>query len=172
MPGPLCRVLGGLKIDAGTMCLSTSPTPGPVGQTKRKKVSPVFSTTPAKRAHILANPEKYIGEASYFNSKGNHECVTFAQKAGGAPLTLEWRPGAHVKPGMAIPRGTWVATFVNGRYQGHVGAFDSIAPEGTLALIDQFNSRGMVGKSKYSVKEQPYTGKISNDPTKYYVLLW
>jgi len=40
MPGPLCRFLGALEIDAGTTCLHTSPTPGPVGQTKRDKKDP------------------------------------------------------------------------------------------------------------------------------------
>jgi len=171
LPGPLCSFLGALKIDTGTMCRSASPAPGPICGMKLKE-SISDSVKPTGSSHVLKNPETYIGNDSYQNAEGNHECVVFAQKAGGAPLTSHWKPGAHVEPTTIISRGTWVATFVNNRYQGHVGAFDTIDKDGNLTLMDQFNSRGSVNRTTYHVKKQPYKGKISNDPSKYYVVLW
>ena len=38
-----------------------------------------------------------------------------------------------------IPVGTWVATFVDGKFYGHVGVFMGYEPNGTLILLDQFN---------------------------------
>lgn len=131
-----------------------------------------ISGKPAGDGHVLKEPETYIGSTDYTNAKGNHECAVFTQMAGGAPQTSKWRPGAHVESRTVIARGTWVATFVDGVYQGHVGAFDSIDKEGNLTLVDQFNSRGSVDKTTYHVKKQPYKGRISNDPSKYYVVLW
>jgi hypothetical protein len=164
-------MLGALEIDSGTMCRSASPIPGPVCVTKLK-ANPVLRTKPVGNAHVLKDPETHIGNATYANAKGNHECVVFAQEAGGAPLTGKWKQGAHVEPGATILRGTWVATFAEGKYQGHIGAFDSMDKDGNLSLIDQFNSRGSVDRTTYHLKKQPYKGKISNDPSKYYVVLW
>lgn len=171
LPGPLCRTLGALEIDEGTLCLRASSTPRPVCVTKIKR-PPEFLAKPAENNHILQNPETYIGSTAYANNKGNHECVAFAQMAGNAPLTSQWKPGAHIEPGMRIARGTWVATFVDGKFHGHVGAFDSMDKDGNLTLIDQFNSRGSVDRTTYHVKKQPYTGNISNDPSKYFIVIW
>jgi hypothetical protein len=171
LPGPICRVLGAMEIDSGTMCLSATPIPGPVCVSKIRARQALPARSVGDR-HVLSDPETYIGDSTYANAKGNHECVVFAQKAGGAPLTGKWRQGAHVEPGISFPRGTWVATFVGGAYQGHIGAFESIDKDGNLTLIDQFNSRGSVDRTTYHAKKQPYTGKISNDPSKYYVVLW
>jgi hypothetical protein len=171
LPGPLCRVLGALEIDSGTMCRSASPIPGPVCGAKIKGKA-VLPAKPVGEAHVLKDPETHIGNVTYANAKRNHECVVFAQQAGGAPFTGKWGQGTHVEPGTSITRGTWVATFVDGQYQGHIGAFDSIDADGNLTLIDQFNSRGSVDRTTYHVKKQPYNGKISNDPSEYYVVLW
>ena len=171
LPGPLCRVLGALDIDAGTLCRSSSPPPGPVCASTVGRNTASTAPVPGE-PHVLDDPESHIGNATYANAKGNHECVVFAQMAGSAPLTREWKQGLHIEPGTTIERGTWVATFVGGKYQGHVGAFDSMDSDGNLTLIDQFNSRGAVGQTTYHVKKQPYTGKISNDPSRYYVVLW
>lgn len=171
LPGLVCRELGALGIDFGTMCQTASPRPGTVGET-RVKASQARSARSVGETHVLKDPETHIGNTTYENDMGNHECVVFAQKAGGAPLTRKWRQGIHVEPGAPIARGTWVATFVDGKYHGHVGAFDSIDKQGNLTLIDQFNSRGSVGRTTYHVKKQPYNGRISNDPSKYYVVQW
>ena len=171
IPGALCQTAGAWDIDPGTLCLSASPLPGPL-QGAKLQGEPLVAIVPLGATHVLADPDTYIGNATYANAKGNHECVVFAQQAGGAPLTSKWRAGTHVEPGKLIKRGTWVATFVDGKYQGHVGAFDAMGSDGTLTLIDQFNSRGSVAKTTYHVKAQPYKGRISNDPSKYYEVLW
>lgn len=170
LPGPVCRVLGALEIDTGTLCRGTSPLPGPVSVVAKTATKTVQH--PKGSAHVLSDPETYIGSEDYTNAKGNHECVEFARQAGGAPHTSHWIPGAAVEPRDLITKGTWVATFVNGRYEGHVGAFESMDEKGNLTLIDQFNSRGRVDRTTYHVKHQPYTGRISNDPSRYHVVLW
>jgi hypothetical protein len=170
LPGPVCQFLGALDIDTGTMCLATAPSPGPVSVAENqlaKRLQPATGT-----AHVLGDPETYIGNDTYSNAKGNHECVEFARQVGGAPHTSLWRPGALVQPREPIAKGTWVATFVGGGYEGHVGAFESMDSNGNLTLIDQFNSRGRVDRTTYHVKQQPYTGRISNDPSQYHVVLW
>jgi hypothetical protein len=172
LPGPVCRLLGALEIDPGTLCRSTSPAPGPLSATKKKNDSKPVPTTGV--AHVLKDPETYIGSTDFPNDKGEYQCVAFPQnkKVAGAPHTSKWRPGAHVERGTPIIRGTWVATFVDGKYQGHVGAFDSMDAKGNLTLIDQWEPRGRVDRTTYHVKGQPYTGRISNDPSTYYIVLW
>ena len=66
MPGPLCRILGALEIDSGTLCLSTSPTSGPVGSTKRKKLAPFpLAPPPLKRvAGRFISPGLFRGVTS------------------------------------------------------------------------------------------------------------
>ena len=122
-------------------------------------------------SHILKNPMSYAKQ-SYKNEKGHTECVTFAQKVGGASLTKYWKPGAAISPSAPPPVGTWVATFVDGKFYGHVGVFMGYDPDGTPILLDQFNSKGEVGIQRYRPKPQPFYGRISNDPTKYCVVLW
>lgn len=142
---------------------------------EKAKVAPAKPESPPKVAgvaHVLTAPETYLENADFANPKGNHECVEFAKQAGGAPQTALWRKGAHVEPGQTPPLGTWVATFVNEKYEGHVGAFDSMDASGNLTLYDQWNDKGKVSKTTYHVKPKDYTGRISNDPSKYYVVLW
>lgn len=123
------------------------------------------------KAHILEKPEDHIGK-SYPNAKGNTECVTFAQKVGGAPLTREWEAGDFISPENPPPKGTWVATFVNDKYYGHVGAFNGYDKAGNLNLIDQHNKKKKVSNSVYHVKDPEYRGHISNNPKAYRILKW
>ncbi|MGB8602011.1 MAG: BPSL0067 family protein [Rhizomicrobium sp.] len=122
-------------------------------------------------SHTLKNPMSHDG-ISYRNAKGNTECVTFAQQAGGAGPTKDWKPGEAISPSNPPLQGTWVATFVDGHYYGHVGAFMGYEPDGTLILLDQFNKKGQVSIQRYSPKPQPFSGRISNNPSKYRVVLW
>jgi len=170
LPGPLCQILGALDIDTQTMCLAASPLPGSGSVAEKPATKKSQRITGA--AHVLSDPETYIGSEGYTNANGNHECVEFARQVGGAPHTSHWRPGALIQPRDTIAKGTWVATFVDGRYEGHVGVFESMDSRGSLTLIDQFNSRGRVDRTTYHVKQQPYTGRISNDPSQYHVVLW
>ena len=173
LPGPLCRFLDALGIDTGTTCRSSSPAPGPHGgKVKKPGASAVLTAVPSP--HVLKDAASYIGSEDYPNADGNYECAAFPQNklVAAAPQTKTWKPGAHVEIGAAPEKGTWVATFVDGKYEGHVGAFDSIDNDGNLTLIDQFKSRHHVDRTTYHVKKQPFSGKISNDPSKYYVVLW
>jgi hypothetical protein len=170
LPGPVCRVFNELEIDTGTLCRSASPTPGPLSAAKESSVA--RSSPTARVMHVLKDPETYIGSTDYVNRKGKYECAAFTQMVAQAPHTSNWKAGAHVEPGTPIERGTWVATFVDGEYQGHVGAFDSMDKDGNLTLIDQWKGRDRVDRTTYHVNKQPYTGLISNDPSKYYVVLW
>jgi hypothetical protein len=171
LPGPICVLLNSMAIDAGTLCRQASPVPGPI--TSASTDNEPRAQSAAGSAHVLLDPESYIGRENFTNSDGDHECVEFACQAGGAPHpTSLWQQGTHVESRMTIAKGTWVATFVNGRYHGHVGAFLSIDEAGNLTLIDQFDSRGRVDRTTYHVKSQTYTGRISNDPSKYYEVLW
>jgi len=174
LPGPLCRLLDAVGIDSGTMCRSASPPPGPHGKAVKKPSKPRPAPPAVPTAHVLKDPDSYIGSVDYPNTDGYYECAAFPQnkQVAAAPQTKNWKPGAHVEPGAAIAKGTWVATFVDGKYEGHVGVFDSMDKDGTLTLIDQWRPRNRVDKTAYHVKPQPYAGKVSNDPTKYYVVLW
>jgi|GEM_PF-7033455 hypothetical protein len=121
--------------------------------------------------HVLSNPLSHINK-SYKNAKGNTECVAFAQQAGGARPTKDWKPGDAISPSNPPPVGTWVATFVDGHFYGHVGVFMGYKPDGTLVLLDQFNSKGKVGLQEYHHKPTTFSGRISRDPSKYRVVLW
>lgn len=122
-------------------------------------------------SHILDNPAQFIGNTSFVNAKGNHECVVFAQKAGGAPLTGKWSFGG--KPNKDTPKGTWIATQgSNGKYQGHVGAFVSIDEKGNITMIDQYNRRGKVDEQTYYDRPDSQKVYISNDASNYRILLW
>jgi len=124
--------------------------------------------TKEPKAHILKSPKKYIHN-SYPNAKGKTECVAFAQQVGHAPLTSQWVAGDLISPENPPPIGTWVATFVDGSYKGHVGVFNGYGSDGTLYLIDQFNSKGEVTNQQYYPGHHDY---ISNDITQYRVLKW
>lgn len=122
-------------------------------------------------SHILNSPMLHNGK-SYRNSKGNTECVTFAQQAGGASLTKNWKQGPSISPAKPPAVGTWVATFVNGHYYGHVGVLMGYDPDGTLLLLDQYNKKGKVSITRIHHKSQSFHGRISNDPSKYHIVLW
>lgn len=123
-----------------------------------------------KQKHTLKNPSDYIGQV-YRNNKGHSECVEFAKQVGGAGPTKEWRQGDSISPEKPPPIGTWVATFVNGKYYGHVGTFAGYEGNGTLVLIDQYNSSGGVKRTEYHKKPANFSGKlvtIRRNITSYY----
>jgi hypothetical protein len=130
-----------------------------------------WASTGGVSTHVLNNPRSHIGK-SYKNAKGNTECVAFAQQVGGAGLTKYWKPGEAISPSNPPPVGTWVATFVDDHYYGHVGVFMGYEPNGTLLLLDQFTGKTKVSIQPYSPKPQPFYGRISNDPSEYRVVLW
>jgi len=69
--------------------------------------------------YVLPNPERYIGQTKFINAKGDHQCVEFVRQTLGLPPTIAWHKGAEVQGNSALPKGTAIATFVNGQYQQH-----------------------------------------------------
>jgi hypothetical protein len=66
-------------------------------------------------AYICTNPESYLGK-----TVGDGNCVAFVQVAAKAPQTSTWKPAGLIKKGDApLPRGTAIATFVDGKYPNH-----------------------------------------------------
>jgi hypothetical protein len=64
-------------------------------------------------AFIAPNPEEYEGEVV-----DDGQCVAFVKEASGAPQTSLWKQGEKVR-GSDIPKGTAIATFMNGVYPSH-----------------------------------------------------
>lgn len=61
-------------------------------------------------SHVLANPVSFLGNDTFKNKEGNHECVLFSQQSGGAPLTLHFVKGPALDPNNPPPLGTRVGT--------------------------------------------------------------
>lgn len=177
LPGIVCRTLRSIDIDLGTLCQTASPAPG-ISPT----LLPIATKVGLGSAHVLAGAEGYIDNA-YVDASDNTECVTFAQQVGGAPPTSEWVQGASISPEHPPEAGTWVATFVNRKFDGHVGVFVEFTAARSLKLIDQFDINdkypadspwhgGKVLLREYRARAPGYGGRRSNDPTKYSVVMW
>jgi hypothetical protein len=66
----------------------------------------------ANTTYIARHPGTEIGKVI-----GDGHCVKFVVRVAKAPVVSEWQPGIPVKGnGHLIPKGTAIATFVNGRY--------------------------------------------------------
>jgi hypothetical protein len=132
------------------------------GEGKESSRSGPFADTPAQ-AHVLANPEGYVNH-TYKNALGIN-CVAFAQSVAGAPLTDHWKDLGPVTAD--TPKGTWVGTFVNGHFQGHVGVFDHMNPDGTITIFDQYESRPWVAERDINTRRG-----FVNDPSNYRIIGW
>lgn len=65
--------------------------------------------------YVCNDPDSYLTKVI-----GNGQCVVFVQTATGAPQTLAWTEGKKIKKGDApLPKGTAIATFINGKYPSH-----------------------------------------------------
>lgn len=114
------------------------------------------STPPGR--YVADNPQQWAGQPSV----GTGECVPLVQRATGAPLTRQWRPGAPIQGNTAIRPGTAIATFdENGRYGGHAAIY--LGQDGNgVRVLDQWNIRhrdGTVSQHTPSIRTLPF-----NDP--------
>ncbi len=93
------------------------------------------ATTPSgTNPQLPSDFEQYKGRVI-----GNGECVTLVQQIGGLPNTHQWLPGN--KPNADTPMGQPIASFQNGKYQGHAGFFDGMLPDGSgFQMVDQYNN--------------------------------
>jgi hypothetical protein len=65
--------------------------------------------------YVCLNPDTYLTKVV-----GNGQCVVFVKVAAGAPETSAWMEGTKIKKGdPPLPKGTAIATFVNGKYPNH-----------------------------------------------------
>jgi len=64
-------------------------------------------------AFTAQDPEAYSGQVV-----GDGQCVAFVKAASGATQTSLWKEGVKVR-GADIPKGTAIATFIDGVYPSH-----------------------------------------------------
>lgn len=119
------------------------------------------STSIVHTPFVCQNAAKYAGKAI-----GSGHCVALIQKCSGAPLTKYWRPSLAVK-GNAIPPGSIIATFRNGRYPNRTGYHAAIYISQTdkgIWVWDQW-----VGKPvhKRLIRFKGGRGSASNDGDRY-----
>jgi hypothetical protein len=78
---------------------------------------------------------------------GNGQCVTLVKKLTGAPASSLWQEGDKINDildaGKSIPKGTAIATFVDGRYPNyshcnHAAIFIRQVPNG-IEVFDQWS---------------------------------
>lgn len=117
---------------------------------------------------MLKDPELIEGKA-YPNSKGNTECVEVAKQCLAAPPTRNWVAGASVVGNDTIKRGTLIATFVDGRYEGHAAIFLSQDATGNIKVLDQWNAQGRVLERTIF---NDSARKFVNNAANYRVVLW
>ncbi len=113
--------------------------------------------------HVLENPEHYLNQT--FRNDYGVNCVAFPQSVAHAPTTPNW---TDLGPATSnTPKGTWVGTFINGHFQGHVGAFDRMNPDATMVIFDQFVTQPKIGTRILTPQ-----GTFVNNPRNYRVIGW
>jgi hypothetical protein len=74
----------------------------------------VWDAGAGMRMWIITDFEKFAGTLV-----GNGQCPQICQVHGHVPLTSTWVAGPKVRGNTMIPRGTAIATFINGKYPSH-----------------------------------------------------
>lgn len=128
-------------------------------------------------AYKLIIPEKdVLTVGKYKNDKGNTECVTFVQKATGAPVTALWKKGVKVGEAKSggIVRGTAIATFDDkGKYptdaDGQHAAVYLYHDASGITVLDQWRAQGGVKQRVIRFNNQTATSR-SNQAETFYVI--
>jgi len=87
LPGVLCRVLGALEIDEGTLCRAASTAPGPTGSEavsghkRRVRRLRVYS----EHRGVVKRPMDYDGKPVYLNEAQHAECAVLVRRLALAP---------------------------------------------------------------------------------------
>jgi hypothetical protein len=121
LPGPVCRFLGALEIDAGTLCRGASPLPGPSGVHDQQSAGKTASATKPKPARVyqehrgvVKDPLDYVGQDLYLNDRGSPQCAELVKQLAAAPRTGEdnWRKGESLTAAnvTSLEVGTPIAT--------------------------------------------------------------
>lgn len=117
--------------------------------------------------YVCGSPE------SFENQKiGDGQCVTFVRACTGAPLAHQWTEGSTVKGNLALPKGTAIATFMDGKYENnptgnHAAIYVGQNSDG-LWVYDQWISQGCV--KKRLIRFKAGVGSPSNDGDVYSVI--
>ena len=164
LPGPLCRILGALDIDAGTLCKAASPKPGPV-----KIGFKLSSKHYSEHFGIVSDPLSKVGTAVILNNNGSPQCATLIKKLANAPSTGEnnWKKGLGLNEinVSTINIGTPIATGwnSNGFYPHnstgqHSGIFAGVVKDKTEKVI------GFLIVEQYSGLETIISRSVYFDP--------
>jgi len=153
IPGVLCRVLGALEIDSGTLCRATSPRPGPVATARATTPIRIYS----EHRGAVPKPLEYVGKDVYLReSDGSAQCAELVKRTAHAPNTApdNWQRGTNLTPDNVgtIEIGTPIATGWDARgfyphnpTGQHSGLFagPEVTPEGDVAgfwIVEQYSS--------------------------------
>jgi len=98
---------------------------------------------------------------------GTHECVALVQEWAGAPhgAISSWHRGDLVLGNQGIPRGTAIATFPNGSYDGHAAIYLGQDGQG-IQVFDQWKGHKPSLRTIYSTGSHAMVDTAKN----YYVI--
>lgn len=124
LPGTVCRTLGALRIDAGTLCRAASAAPGTVDPGAAQ-------SSLASRAFVDPQFENIT------QSVGNGFCVPLIQLTTAVGHTSTWKAGASLAavPHPELKAGTAIATF------NQSGKYESKARGNHAAFFVQYSAR-------------------------------
>lgn len=124
--------------------------------------------------------ETYTGKPAYKNAKGEAQCVELVKQTLGAPTTPYWKEGKKITKGdAAIPPGTPIATFVDGKYPQGQGR-QAYGNQHAAIYLGQ-NEQGIVVLEQSKGRDKPYVRTIrwnehnkgrSNDGSAFSVIEW
>lgn len=95
----------------------------------------------------------------------NSECVALVRAWTNAPSSTTWIKGAKVLANTHLTRGTAIATFVDGHYQGHAAIYLGSTADG-IRVYDQWNSQKPHERIIHSSGRHSFV----DDATNYYVI--
>ncbi|APR85680.1 Hypothetical protein A7982_11029 [Minicystis rosea] len=98
---------------------------------------------------------------------GSKECVALVQEWAGAPhgAASSWHRGAKVLGNSHIARGTAIATFVNGHYDGHAAVYLGETADG-IRVFDQWRTQKPHERTIYASGRHSFVDTADN----YYVI--
>jgi hypothetical protein len=101
---------------------------------------------------VCKDPDSYLTKVV-----GDGQCAVFVQVAAGAPTHLAWKEGKKIKKLDApLPKGTAIATFIDGKYPSHTHGNHA-------AIYVGQNAEGLQVYDQWCKKDK-LTGKIEYQP--------
>jgi hypothetical protein len=116
-------------------------------------------------AYVAQSLDQRIGSTTTWVGV-NSECVALVRAWSNAPPSGGWVAGQRVRGnGNSIARGTVIATFVDGHYEGHAAIFLGETGDG-IRVYDQWNAQKPHERTIYYAG----TRRFVNDGDNYYVV--